>query len=115
MEKSRFDNYIDGVVKICELKEKKSEFGARISATTKNDLDVIYKLNYQKMSKRVEDIEFAKSESFELTQKIKVRKVKGIKTNNVVLIDGKMHSIKYIDDDGNKNLYLYLQGERELD
>ncbi|MFQ6932328.1 MAG: hypothetical protein ACLRR3_15455 [Eubacterium sp.] len=50
-----------------------------------------------------------------LHKKIKVRKVKGIKTNNVVLIDGKMHSIKYIDDDGNKNLYLYLQGERELD
>lgn len=115
MEKSRFDNYIDGVVKVCEKVKKKTDFAANQNVTTMADLKVIYKLNFQKMSKRVQDIEFAKSENFELSMKIKTRMVKNITTDNVVVIDNKMHSIRYIDDDGNKNMYLYLQGERKLD
>ncbi|MFR3835786.1 phage head closure protein [Eubacterium sp.] len=114
MEKSRFDNYIDGVVKICEKIEKKSNFRANINVTTMDDLKVIAKMNYQKMSRRIQDVEFAKSNGFELTMKIKIRKIKNITSDNVVVIENKMHSIKHIDDDGNTNLYLYLQGEREL-
>lgn len=114
MEKSQFDRYIDGVVRICELKDKKTEFGARISAKSRDDLTTIVKMPFQKMSKRIEDVEFAKSESFELTEKIKIRKIKGIDSSNVCIIEGKMHSIKYLDEDA-KNIYLYLQGERNLD
>ena len=114
MEKSKFDNYINGVVKICEKVKKKTDFAANQNVTSKNDLKVIEKLSYQKMSKRVQDVEFAKSKKFELTMKIKVRMVKGVTTDNVAVIENKMHSIKHIDDDGNTNMYLYLQGEREL-
>ncbi len=111
--KSDFDNYIDGVVKICRKKDKLSDFGARQNIGTMEDLEVIKKLNYQEMLKRVQDITFAQQEQFELSMKIKVRKVKNITSQNVVVIGNQMHSIKYIDSD-KKNLYLYLQGEREL-
>lgn len=112
--KSKFDKYIDGVVKICNRKNKKSDFGARQNTETLQDLDIIEKLNYQEMSKRMEDVTFAKQERFELTMKIKVRKVKNVTSKNVVVIDGCMYSIKHIDSD-EKNLYLYLQGERRLE
>lgn len=111
--KSKFDKYIDGVVKICRKKDKSSDFGARQNIETMEDLEVIEKLNYQEMSKRVQDITFAQQEQFELSMKIKVRKVKNVTSQNVVVIGNQMHSIKYIDSD-EKNLYLYLQGEREL-
>lgn len=112
--KSKFDRYIDGVVKICKRKDKKSDFGARHNVDTMDDLEVLEKLNYQEMSKRVEDITFANQEGFELTMKIKVRKIKNVTSENVVVIDHSMHSIKYIDSD-KENLYLYLQGERKIE
>ena len=112
--KSKFDRYIDGVVKICNRKNKQSDFGARQNTDTLKDLDVLIKLNYQEMSKRVEDVTFAKQESFELTIKIKVRKVKNVTSKNVAVIDNRMYAIKHTDSD-NRNLYLYLQGDRELE
>lgn len=114
MVKSKFDKYIDGVVKICKKKEKKSDFGARQNVETLDDLEVIEKLNYQEMSKRIQDVTFAKQESFELTMKIKVRKVKNVTSKNVVIIEKNMYSIKHIDSDSD-NLYLYLQGERKIE
>ena len=112
MERSQFDNYIDGVARICKLKNPTSEFSRKVMGA--DDLEQICKLNYSEMSKRIQDIDFAQAEKFELTMKIKVRKVKNINSQHLVIIGNKVHSIKYMDSDSH-NLYLYLQGEREIE
>lgn len=112
MERSQFDNYIDGVAKICKVKNPTSEFKRK--NINLDDLEVVCKLNYSEMSKRIQDIDFAQAENFELTMKIKVRKIKNINSQFMVIIGNKIHSIKYMDSDS-RNLYLYLQGEREIE
>ena len=114
MEKSQFDNYIDGVVKICRQKSNRTDFNAKISSKTQDDLKVIEKLNFQEKAKRVQDFTFAEQNGFELTMKIKVRKVKRITSKHVAVIENYMYSIKHIDSD-KKNFYLYLEGAKELE
>lgn len=113
MDKGRFDKYIDGVVKICLKKNVDTDFSAAINTNTKEDLTPVYKMNYEQLSKRNQDFEFAKQSGFSLTMKIKIRKVNGVTAKHSAVINNYLYSIKYIDSD-TKNLYLYLEGERSL-
>jgi len=113
VEKSQFDNYIDGVAIICKENAGKTDFEAKINVKKKPDLERIVKLNYGLMSKRNEDLEFAEQMGFTLTKKIKVRMYKGITSKHLVAIENYLYSIKHIDMD-KKNMYLYLEGVREL-
>lgn len=113
MEKSQFDNYIDGVVTIYREKDRKTDFSAKLNPKSAEHLEKIVKLNFEEMAIRNQDMEFAEQSGFALTMKIKTRKVKNITAKHLSVIDNFLYSIKYIDKD-KKNLYLYMEGVREL-
>lgn len=113
MEKGKFDNYIDGVVTIYEEKCRKSDFSAKANPKSKDDLKKIVKLNYQELSKRNKDFEFAEQSGFTLTMKIKTRKISGITSKHMAVINNFLYSIKHIDSD-RKNLFLYMEGVRSI-
>ena len=114
LKKNKFPIYNDGVILICREKEKKSSFNAKLNSTSMDDVDVIYKLDFQEMSKRQEDIEFAHSLSFSLDLKIKTRYVKGIDNKCKAVYDNRLYDIKHIDPTRTE-LFLYLQGGRRID
>ena len=113
MEKSQFDNYIDGVVTVYKQKEKKTDFSAQINPTSRDDLQKVDKFNYQELSVRNQDLDFAEKSDFSLSMKIKIRKSKRIAPKHMAVIDDYLYSIKHIDSD-KKNTYLYLEGVRSL-
>lgn len=114
MMKSRFSTYNDGVVHICDAKERKTNFGAVKNATARNDLTDVIKLNYSECSKRDEDIEFASSQGRTLSVKLKTRSYKVVPTQKAVIED-MLYSIIKIDHDRSKReMYIYLEEERKL-
>ena len=114
MSKSKFSRYNDGVVFLYKEKGKASSFSAKENTTGLNDLDFFAKLDYEQAAKRQQDIEFAEQMGFSLSLKIKTRYVKGINNKLKAVIDNYLYDISYYDDD-RKDMWLYLQGVRELD
>lgn len=113
LNKSKFDKYIDGVVLICKKKEKGTDFSATINPQSTDDLERVVKLNYQSMSVRNQDLEFAEQSGFSLSMKIKTRIFKDITSKHMAIVDNFLYSIKYVDKD-KVNMYLYLEGVRSV-
>lgn len=109
MERSQFQQYNDGVVIICQEKEKKTDFNARQNPSSKKDLKEVVKLNYGMMSIRNQDLDFAQQSGFELSLKIRTRKFNNLTSKHVAIIDNCLYGIRHIDKD-KTNLYLYLDG-----
>ena len=82
----RFPRLNDGIVRIYKKINKKTDFNARNNVQSYDDMEQIVKLNYQQMSKRNQDIEFAEKMSFSLSMKIRTRKFK-IRSNMQLLTD----------------------------
>ena len=53
MEKSQFDRYSDGVVRICEKIKNKIDFSVQSDHVNEDNFKTIVKLNYSEMSKRM--------------------------------------------------------------
>lgn len=109
----RFPRLNDGIVRIYKKINKKTDFNARNNVQSYDDMEQIVKLNYQQMSKRNQDIEFAEKMSFNLSMKIRTRKFKNLNSKQYAVIDRFLYEIKYIDEDKTSS-YLYLEGVREL-
>lgn len=109
MEKSQFDRYSDGVVRICEKIKNKIDFSVQSDHVNEDNFKTVVKLNYSEMSKRMQDMTFAEQDGFSLDMKIKTRKVKNVSSKHVAVIGDMYYSIKYIDSD-DRNTYFYLEG-----
>lgn len=113
--KSRFPSYINGVLQVCNAKEKSSGFAAVKNKIAVDDLEVVEKLAYGEMSKRNEDIEFAESRGKKLSLKVRTRLRDNITTNHYVLINNVLYNLWQIDYSTEKQeMYFYLEEERKL-
>lgn len=109
MNKPKFSRYNDGMVSIYREKDQRSNFGARISATSIRDMTFIAKLAFAEQSKRQQDIEFAEQRGFSLSMKIKTRHIRGVDNKCKAVIDGYLYDVSYVDAT-RSDLYLYLEG-----
>ena len=114
MNKKKFSCYNDGVVNIYREKERRNDFSAKVNVSVLDDMDFIVLLNFQEMSKREQDLDFANQNDFTLSLKIKTRHFKDIDNKCKAVIDGYLYDIAYIDRTKTE-LFLYLEGIKKID
>ncbi len=112
--KPKFVRFNDGVVEIYREKEKRSNFAAKENVRAIDDMDFICKLDYEQLSIRQQDIDFAEQSNFSLSLKVRTRYVKAIKCKFNAVIDGVLYSISYLDKTRTE-MFLFLEAVRELD
>ena len=112
-QRNKFSTYNDGVVLIYREKDRKTDFNAKRNVSTLDDMDFIVKLDYEEMSKREQDLEFAEQMGFSLSMKIKTRFVKAVDSKCKAVIDGYLYDISHHDKD-KTNLYLYMEQIRKV-
>lgn len=105
--------YNDGVVYIYKELERKTDFAAKRNVTTLEDMELIIKLNFAECSLRAQDLEFAEQQGFSLSYKIKTRYHKSVENKHKAVIGKRLYSISHLDKAG-QEIYLYLEGVREL-
>jgi len=105
----KFARYNDGVVSIYRETDRRSNFGAKLNASSLDDLQFIAKLTYAEQSKRQQDLEYAEQQGFTLTLKIKTRFIKGVDNKCKAVIDGFLYDVSYVDSTRTE-LFLYLEG-----
>lgn len=113
MQKNRFSRYNDGVVSVYRDKDRKTDFNAKRNAVTLDDMDFIAKLDYEEMSKREQDLEFAEKMDFSLSMKVKTRFVKAVDNKCKAVIDGYLYDISYIDKTKTE-MFLYMEQIRKV-
>ena len=114
MKKKKFGCYNDGVVVIYREKERRNDFSAKVNVSVLEDMDFIVSLNFQEMSKREQDLDFANQNDFTLSMKIKTRYFKDIDNKCKAVVDGYLYDIAYIDRTRTE-LFLYLEGIKKID
>ena len=82
--------------------------------TALDELEHFARLDFEQAAKRQQDIEFAEQMGFSLSMKIKTRFIGGVSSKLKAVIDNYLYDISYVDDN-RKEMWLYLQGVRELD
>jgi hypothetical protein len=113
--KKRFATYTDGVLWVCEQTVGRSDFGAVKNAREGSDIKQIEKLNYQEMSKRDQDQDFASSQGRTLSMKVRCLLRPWVTKLNIVKIDETLYSIINVDfDRANRVMYMYLEEVRKL-
>ena len=113
MQKNKFSRFNDGVVSIYRDKERMTDFNARRNATTLDDMDFIAKLDYEEMSKREQDLDFAEKMDFSLSMKVKTRFVKSVDNKCKAVIDGYLYYISYLDKTKTE-MFLYMEQIRKV-
>lgn len=114
MQKVDFSTYNDGVIHIYREKERKTDFNAKQNVSALDNMTFIVRLDYQEMSKREQDLEFANQNGFSLSLKVKTRLVKGVDNKCKAVIDGYLYDVSYIDK-SRTEMFLYLEGVKQLD
>ena len=114
MNKPKFSRYNDGVVSIYREKGKRSNFGAKENVSILDDMDFVAKLDYEILSKREQDLEFAQQQGFSLTLKLKTRCLKSVDNRCKAVIDGYLYDVSYVDKN-RFDMWLYLEGVKLLD
>lgn len=112
--KNKFSKYNDGVVRIYREKERFTDFSAKPNAFTKDDLEFVVQLDFEEMSRREQDLQFAEQNDFSLSLKIKTRYVKGIDKQMKAVVDGYLYDIAYTDK-SKTEWFLYLEGVKPID
>jgi SPP1 family predicted phage head-tail adaptor len=108
-----FPKFNDGVAYIYREKGRNTNFNAKVNAKEFDDLDFVCKLDFEQMSKREQDQEFANQSGHSLSMKIRTRYVDIIDNKCKVVIDSTLYDI-YDIDKTRTELYLYLEEERKI-
>lgn len=108
-----FPKFNDGVVNVYREKERSTSFNAKVNAKGIDDLDFVCKLDYEQMSKREQDIEFANQSGHSLSMKIRTRYVGMVDNKCKVIIDSTLYDV-YDIDKTRTELYLYLEEARKI-
>lgn len=113
--KSKFSTFNDGVLFICKPESEYSSFNAVKNLSRRVDLEKIGKLNFDEMSRREQDLQFAESQGRNLTVKVKTRLQSRVTKFHQVLIEDTLYSIIDLDIDRNRSeMYLFLEEVRKL-
>lgn len=109
-----FQRYNDGVASVYIEKAKRSNFAAKENARGLDDLEFVCKLDFEEMSKRQQDQEFAQQNGHTLTLKIHTRLAPTVNSSCKVAINDTLYDI-YDIDKTRTDMYLYLEEVRKLD
>lgn len=112
--RNNFARYNDGVVRIYRDIAERSTFGAKKNTRELADLEFIAKLDYEEMSKRQQDQEFAEQNGFSLSMKIHTRLAPNIDSKCKAVIGDTLYDISYLDKT-RTDLFLYLEEVRNID
>lgn len=113
---TNFQRFNDGVASFYKENAKRSNFSAKENARGLEDLTFICKLDFEEMSKRQQDQEFAQQNGHTLTLKIRTRLVPVVDSSCKVVIGDTLYDIYDIDKSKKDfSLYLYLEEVRQLD
>lgn len=113
-KRNEFSCFNDGVVKIYLDKSARTEFGAKKNTRTLDDMEFVAKLDFEELSKRQQDQEFAEQNGFSLSMKIHTRLVAGLSNKCKAVIGDTLYDVSYIDKT-RTDAYLYLEEVRKLD
>lgn len=108
-----FPKFNDGIATIYKEKERSTGFNAKVNAKGLDDLDFICKLNFEQMSKREQDQEFANQSGHSLSMKIRTRYVNVVDNKCKVVIDNTLYDV-YDIDKTRTELYLYLEEAKKI-
>ncbi len=114
MSKNKFSKYNDGVVLLYREKPRQTNFSAHQNVSTIDDLEFIVKLDFEEVSKRQQDIEFAEQMDFSLNLKVKTPYCKDVNNKCKAVIDGYLYDVSHIDKTKNE-MWLYLEEVKKLD
>lgn len=112
--RNKFSCYNDGVVSIYRDKATRTNFGAKQNTRVLEDMEFIAKLDYEEMSKRQQDQDFAEQSGFSLSMKIHTRLIPNVDSKCKAVIGGILYDVSYIDKT-RTDLFLYLEEVRKLD
>lgn len=116
MKKRKRNSYNNGVALVVSQNKTKTSFSAKQNPRTLADFTAVGSLFYSEESRRHEDMLFAESMNHTLTLKIKTPFVDWVKPKHKVIIGNYIHDIIHIDRGSNgQEIYIYLEGVRELD
>lgn len=108
-----FPKFNDGVAHVYREKERSTSFSAKVNAKELDDLDFVCKLDFEQMSKREQDLEFANQSGHSLSMKVRTRYVGIVDNRCKVVIENTLYDI-YDIDKTRTELYLYLEEARKL-
>lgn len=108
-----FPKFNDGVAGVYREKERSTGFNAKINAKGLDDLDFVCKLDFEQMSKREQDQEFANQNGHSLSMKIRTRYVNIVDNKCKVVIDSTLYDV-YDIDKTRTELYMYLEEVRKI-
>ena len=112
--RNNFARYNDGVVSIYRDKATRTNFGAKQNTRVLDDMEFVAKLDYEEMSKRQQDQDFAEQSGFSLSMKIHTRLIPNVDSRCKAVICGTLYDVSYIDKT-RTDLFLYLEEVRKLD
>ena len=108
-----FPKFNDGIAYIYKEKERSSGFNAKVNAKELDDLNFICKLDFEQMSKREQDQEFANQNGHSLSMKIRTRYVSFVDNKCKAVIENTLYDV-YDIDKTRTELYLYLEEARKI-
>lgn len=112
--RTEFARFNDGVAVIYRDQAKRTSFSAKENTRKLDDLDFVCKLDFQEMSKRQQDQDFAEQNGFSLSMKIRTRLAPGLSSKCKVVIGDMLYDVSYIDKTRTE-AFLYLEEVRKLD
>ena len=113
MKPNNFARFNDGVASVYRDKSERSTFGAKQNTRGLDDLEFIAKLDFEEMSKRQQDQDFAEQNGFSLSMKIHTRLAPGLTSKCKVVIGDTLYDVSYIDKT-RTDAYLYLEEVRKI-
>ena len=108
-----FPKFNDGVAFVYREKKRATNFQERKNAKGIDDLELLCKLDYEQMSKREQDQQFANDNGHSLSMKIRTRYVGIVDNKCKVVISDTLYDI-YDIDKTRTELYLYLEEVRTI-
>ena len=115
MKKRKTQGLNDGFAAIYLPRDVKTDFSARETAKTLEDMEYIVDMAYQEEYKREQDYEFAESNGHALSLKIRMLLLEDIKKEHKMVIDNTIYNILKMDyAKAECVMYAYLEEERKL-
>ena len=112
--RSELPVYNDGVVEVYAPRERKTDFNAARNVASAGDLgELVVTLAFYECSMRTQDLEFAEQKGFSLSYKVKTPYYAGAQAKHKAVIGHMLYDIAHIDKAG-REMYLYLEGVREI-
>ena len=116
MKQKQVKTYNDGVLRLYNRKDIRSQAGAKVNIQSMHDLEYVCSIDYRQKSCRQEDYEFADQMGKQLSYKLVTPYSEFPSTKMIGKINSKLYSIINIDQDRiNRELYFYLEEVRTID